>query len=328
MSAIAPVFIEIHDNSLDVALFTVPNPEVTVFSTHSLRYFRHNKCKLVFDSVIVSPRLPQYTWNLTFAIIKWLTFSIISTILIKKPKYLISYQSSLRDCSLNLSEISNRNTQYNVMGVKRHIMPVDLPQSVSISGAEINLTFRTVSTCVLCCNLAESKSVLKMCFSKHCHEVTGFLLWFGTYCISCVVQQRNRVKDLFSLVGYYYSCLAAIRHDKSIIRVLQPRPDMRSQSVLFWLGSLGDNFFNSLSFRELFWNIYSKLFLSLWDILRTKRTACCEPIGLNTKTGKYVTTWALPSASSLIFDEICAEQHGWTEDNKNEFQFGSICRPF
>ena len=53
--------------------------------------------------------------------------------------------------------VSNRNTLYNVMGVKRHIIPVDLPQSVSISGAEINVTFRAVSTCVLRCNLAESR---------------------------------------------------------------------------------------------------------------------------------------------------------------------------
>ena len=85
------------------------------------------------------------------------------------------------------AHVGNRNTLYNVMAVKRHFMPVDLPQSVSISGAEINLTFWAVSTCVLCCNLAESKSVLKMCFSKHCQDVTGFLLWIGTYCISCVV---------------------------------------------------------------------------------------------------------------------------------------------
>ena len=82
---------------------------------------------------------------------------------------------------------SNRNTLYNVMGVKRHIMPVGLPQSVSISGAEINSSFRAVSTCVLRCNLAERKSVLKMCFSKHCHDMTGFLSWIGTYCISCLV---------------------------------------------------------------------------------------------------------------------------------------------
>ena len=119
--------------------------------------------------------------------------------------------------------VSNRNTLYNVFGVKRHVMPVDLPQSVSISGAEISPYVRAVSTGVLCCNLAESKSVSKMWISKHCHEVTGFLLWIGTYCISCVVQQRSRGKDLFSLVGYDDSCLAEIRHVKSIIRVVQPR---------------------------------------------------------------------------------------------------------
>ena len=96
----------------------------------------------------------------------------------------------------------NGNTLYNVMGVKRHIMPVDLPESESISGAEINLTVCAVSNGVLRCNLAESKSVLKMCISKHCHEVTGFLSWIGTYCISCVVQQRSRVNDLSFLVGY------------------------------------------------------------------------------------------------------------------------------
>ena len=129
------------------------------------------------------------------------------------------------------SLVSNWNTLSNMMGVKRH-MPVDLPQSISISGAEINLTVRAVSTGVLCCNSVESKSVLKMCILIQCHEVTGFLLWIGTCCISCVVQQRSRVKDLFSLVGYDDSCLAAIRHVKRIIRILQPRPNIRSHSVL------------------------------------------------------------------------------------------------
>ena len=98
---------------------------------------------------------------------------------------------------------SNGNTLYSVMGVKRHIMPVDLPESESISWAEINRTVCTVSNSVLCCNLAESKFVLKMCISKHYHEVTGFNLWWiGTYCINCVVQQRSRVKDLSFLVVY------------------------------------------------------------------------------------------------------------------------------
>ena len=44
--------------------------------------------------------------------------------------------------------------------------------------------------------------MLKMCISKHCHEVTGFFVVIGTYCISCVVQRRSRVKDLSFLVGY------------------------------------------------------------------------------------------------------------------------------
>ena len=30
---------------------------------------------------------------------------------------------------------------------------------------------------------------------KHCHEMREFLLWIGTYCVSCVVQQTTRVKD-------------------------------------------------------------------------------------------------------------------------------------
>ena len=69
----------------------------------------------------------------------------------------------------------NGNTLYNVIGVKRHIMPVDLPESESISGAEINHTVCAANSGVLCWNLAGSKSVLKMCISKHCHEVTEFL---------------------------------------------------------------------------------------------------------------------------------------------------------
>ena len=89
-----------------------------------------------------------------------------------------------------------------VWWVWKDIMPVDLPESESISGAEIKLTVWAVSNGVVCCNLAESKSVLKMCISKHCHEVREFLSWIGTYCISFVVRQRSRVKDLSFLVGY------------------------------------------------------------------------------------------------------------------------------
>ena len=76
---------------------------------------------------------------------------------------------------------------------------------------------------------------------KHCREMTLFLLWIGTYCISCVVQQTSGVKDLSSLVRYDDSSLAAIRHVQSIIPVVRPRPNIRSHSVLFWY-SLKDPF--------------------------------------------------------------------------------------
>ena len=36
-----------------------------------------------------------------------------------------------------------------------------------------------------------------------------------------MVQKRSSVKNLFSLVGYDDSCLAAIRHVKSVISVVQ-----------------------------------------------------------------------------------------------------------
>ena len=72
---------------------------------------------------------------------------------------------------------------------------------------------------------------------KHCREMTLFLLWIGTYCISCVVQQTSGEKDLSSLVRYDDSSLAAIRHVQSIIPLVRPRPNIRSHSVLFRLVS-------------------------------------------------------------------------------------------
>ena len=99
------------------------------------------------------------------------------------------------------------------MGVKTHLS-VNLPQSVSISRAEIDLTLLAVTTYVPCCNLAPS------------------IVVDWDYCISCVVQQTSGVKDLSSLVRYDDSSLAAIRHVQSIV---QPRPNIRSHSVLFFV---------------------------------------------------------------------------------------------
>ena len=69
---------------------------------------------------------------------------------------------------------------------------------------------------------------------KHCREMTLFLLWIETYCISCVVQQTSGEKDLSSLVRDDDSSLAAIRHVQSIVPIVRPRPNIRSHSVLFF----------------------------------------------------------------------------------------------
>ena len=70
---------------------------------------------------------------------------------------------------------------------------------------------------------------------KDCHKKTLFLLWTGTYCISCVVRKTSAVKDLSSLVRYDGSSLAAVRHVQSIIPVVRPRPNIRFHSVLYTL---------------------------------------------------------------------------------------------
>ena len=118
------------------------------------------------------------------------------------------------------------------MGVKTHLS-VNLPQSVSISGAEINLTLRAVyHSCPMLQFGSKHVGIEDVHIFKHCHEMTGLLLWIGTYCISSVVQQTNIAKDLSSLVRHDDSCLAAIRHVQRIIRVVRPRPNIRSHSVL------------------------------------------------------------------------------------------------
>ena len=100
-------------------------------------------------------------------------------------------------------------------------LSVNLPQSVSISGAEINLTLWAVTTsCPMLQFGSRHVCIEDVHIFKDCLEMTLFLLRIGTYCINCVVQQTSGVKDLSSLVRYDGSSLAAIRHVQSIIRVV------------------------------------------------------------------------------------------------------------
>ena len=108
-----------------------------------------------------------------------------------------------------------------MIAVKTH-MSIDLPQSVSISGAVINLSLQARTTDVQCCNFPPSISPLNMCIFS-----------IETYCISSINEQRSRLTHLSSLITYNYSSLAGITKILSIITEVQPRPDIRSNSVLF-----------------------------------------------------------------------------------------------
>ena len=68
---------------------------------------------------------------------------------------------------------------------------------------------------------------------KHYNEITWFLFSTGTYCISSMDEQRIRLTDLSSLITYHYSTLAGITKILRIIPGVQPRPNIRSHSVLF-----------------------------------------------------------------------------------------------
>ena len=123
---------------------------------------------------------------------------------------------------------------------------------------------------------------------KYCHEMTLFLLWIGTYCISCVVQQTSGVKDLSSLVRCDDSSLAAIRHVQSIIPLVRPRPNIRSHSVLFKLTSISILRGERYSNRD--WFLFTRGFVAhsvVWE--RFGSFVLGENIGLRVRISCYLT---------------------------------------
>ena len=136
---------------------------------------------------------------------------------------LILVDTGLKELYLPL--LVTGSTLYNVMGVKTHLSVsvklLDKPYSPGCNHLCPMWQFGSKHVCI------EDVHIF-----KYCHEMTLFLLWIGTYCISCVVQQTSGVKDLSSLVRYDDSSLAAIRHVQSIKPLVRPRPNIRSHSVL------------------------------------------------------------------------------------------------
>ena len=51
--------------------------------------------------------------------------------------------------------------------------------------------------------------------------------------LSCINEERSRLTHLSPLIKYNYRSLAGITKILPIIKVVQPRPNIRSNSVLF-----------------------------------------------------------------------------------------------
>ena len=118
-----------------------------------------------------------------------------------------------------LNELSLPLLVTKMIPVKTHIS-IDLPQSVSISGVVINLSLQARTTDDQCCNFTQSIYRENMCIFSS---------------LSCINEERSRLTHLSSLIKYNYRSLAGITKILPIIKVVQPRPNIRSHSVLLQL---------------------------------------------------------------------------------------------
>ena len=83
-------------------------------------------------------------------------------------------------------------SQYSSLSLlARQSMLTELPEMVTVFERFFQLEYSESYTCKMKGDARIERyhycMPLKMCISKHCHEVTGFLSWIRTYCISCVV---------------------------------------------------------------------------------------------------------------------------------------------
>ena len=96
------------------------------------------------------------------------------------------------------------------MQSKHCLTSVTLPDSVTIFSTNINVQVNEVSHRELS-NLTESRTSLEALILRNHSGKTGYLMWILSYCITCIYQQKTKVKQLFSLLTYEDSHSPAIK---------------------------------------------------------------------------------------------------------------------
>ena len=81
------------------------------------------------------------------------------------------------------------------------VTSVTLPDSVTIFGTRIIVYVNEVCHGELS-NLTESRISLETLILRNHIGKTGFSMWISSYCIACIYQQNEKVKQLFSLITY------------------------------------------------------------------------------------------------------------------------------
>jgi hypothetical protein len=88
-------------------------------------------------------------------------------------------------------------TLYNNTGINASS---DIPQKVEICGTEIHVKLHANIQGVV--NDAKSKPYIECLISHTNNENTGFLMWIGNYCISCIFQKTSIKNMSYSILAY------------------------------------------------------------------------------------------------------------------------------
>ena len=98
--------------------------------------------------------------------------------------------------------IENGNTFYRSLNINvdKHVSVNDLPNKLQICGADINVVFVEKRQGTLSYNM--SNQVLHQFIFDNKKNNTGFLLWFSTYCLSCIFQHQTRGTTKFAVSAF------------------------------------------------------------------------------------------------------------------------------
>jgi len=91
----------------------------------------------------------------------------------------------------------------------------NLPKSVDFCGVEIILDLKSDTIEGVLFESVQSKSVLQNII-KNNSECTGFLIWFASFCVSCISKSIQKSKYVYSLLVYDESQMTPIQYTKNI----------------------------------------------------------------------------------------------------------------